>query len=117
MLERFNPALKLICLALAALVAYQISRLALRKDPLDSLSFAAAPLLSSKPETLPAKKETNSVLRQESTKKAGTNSLPGVPIAKDGRSPAPPIAGKSTQTRAPRGASAPKTDDLPQAIQ
>jgi hypothetical protein len=40
MLERFNPALRILCFALAGLVLYQISRLAMRKDPLANLDFS-----------------------------------------------------------------------------
>ena len=32
MLERYNPVLRLVCLALAGLIVYQISRLAFQKD-------------------------------------------------------------------------------------
>ena len=34
MLERLNPALRILCLALGLLVAYQLARLITRKDPL-----------------------------------------------------------------------------------
>src|SRR4051812_26919691 len=69
MLERLNPALKIVCLALTALVLYQIARLTLRKDPLEQLSFTTMPLPSSTPEIQPAKKETNSPPRQGTAKK------------------------------------------------
>jgi hypothetical protein len=74
MRERFNPVLKLICLALAALILYQLSRLALRTDPLGTLSFTAISILPAAPETPPGKKETNSVPRQEPPRK-GTNAV------------------------------------------
>src|SRR5690242_4477054 len=32
MLERYNPILRIVCLALAGLILYQISRLAFQKD-------------------------------------------------------------------------------------
>src|SRR5437763_1502195 len=84
MLERFYPILKALCLILGALVLYQISRLTMRKDPLESLSFLATPSLlatsdnekDKKDQTKPAPKETNSVSREESRAKA-TNSVPG----------------------------------------
>ena len=54
MLERFNPALRVICLCLAGLVLWQISRLVFRKsDPLDPLAFSAqaAPPSTNAPKT------------------------------------------------------------------
>src|SRR5437773_8784111 len=60
MVERFYPILKLICLVLATLVLYQISRLAMRKDPLESLSFLATPSLLARSEPQKLTKEPNS---------------------------------------------------------
>ena len=44
MLERFNPVLRIVCLALAGLVLFQISRIVTRKDPLANLNLAALSL-------------------------------------------------------------------------
>src|SRR5438552_2296562 len=88
MLKRLHPILKVLCLILGALVLYQISRLAMRKDPLESLSFLTTPSLLGSPdnpkvtkeETKPAAKETNSVPREASVRKT-TNSPTGVRLS------------------------------------
>ena len=46
MFDRFHPALRVVCLALAAVVVSQIVRLALAKNPLESLSFTTLPATS-----------------------------------------------------------------------
>jgi hypothetical protein len=53
MLERFNPILRLACLALAALIVYQISQLAFKRNALahGSVSIAPIHLKSDKTET------------------------------------------------------------------
>jgi len=69
MRERINPALRIICLGLAALVVYQLSRVVLRPDPLRELNVSAAPLLLADAEPHAAKKGTNSVPPGPSAKK------------------------------------------------
>lgn len=69
MLERFNPVLRIVCLALAGLVIYQLSRLVVRKDPLKHLNIQAATASLTGSETKSEKRETNSVPRQPSGKK------------------------------------------------
>ena len=75
MLERLQPVLKIICLGMAALVLYQIARLAQRTDPLRNLTLSTAsfsPVVSSFQTN---KVETNSVTPQVSGAK-DTNALP-----------------------------------------
>jgi hypothetical protein len=53
-LERFNPVLKIICLALAALVLFQLSRLVLGRSPLRDLNVptvASAAASEARPKT------------------------------------------------------------------
>jgi hypothetical protein len=69
MFDRFNPALKVVCLALAVVVVSQIARLALAKNPLEPLSFSTLPVLPAAPKT--------------QTEKKGTNAAPARPLAKD----------------------------------
>jgi hypothetical protein len=52
MLERINPALRIVCIALAGLVLYQIAQLVSRKDPLGNLEIATT--ASARTETAPA---------------------------------------------------------------
>jgi hypothetical protein len=60
MLERFNPVLRVVCLVLAGLVLYQISRLATRKDPLANLNFTQLALATA-PQARTETKTTNAV--------------------------------------------------------
>lgn len=48
MLERFNPLLRLVCLALAGLILFQISRLATRRDAFARGSFESVAMRSEK---------------------------------------------------------------------
>jgi hypothetical protein len=56
MLERYNSVLKIICVALALLIIYQLSRAIARKDPLGSIGVAAAHAFT-------PTKETNSLTK------------------------------------------------------
>ncbi len=67
MLERLNPVLRIVCLALAGLVLYQLSRLVTRKDPLQDLSLSTTFMLPAVPEK--ESKGTNIVSGKESGKK------------------------------------------------
>jgi hypothetical protein len=69
MLERYNPVLKIICVALALLIIYQLSRAIARKDPLGSIGVATAHAFS-------PGKETNSL-----SKGSGLRSGPAKPLA------------------------------------
>jgi len=69
MFDRFNPALRVVCLALAVVVVSQIARLALARDPLESLSFTTLPVPPAAPKAQAESK--------------GTNSAPVLPLAKD----------------------------------
>ena len=117
MLERLEPILKVICVALAALVLFQVVRLVVRSDPLAHLNIPALPTLP--PDTNapagtatnslaapgPAKggtnathsggqmagPATNSSSKRESTK-AGTNVPPSVPAQKGTNLPASIVA-------------------------
>ena len=80
MLERSVPLLKIVCLALAALMVYQFSRLAARRDPLARLSISAALSSTVRPHPQPGAKATNSVPRQASNQQEAT-----VPLAVQGR--------------------------------
>lgn len=62
MLERFNPALKIVCLALGLLVVYQVTRLAAQRDPLQELEISVTPILSTDSTPPAMKKETNTTL-------------------------------------------------------
>lgn len=42
MLERLNPIFRLVCIALAGLIVYQLARLVAKKDPLRDLQFASS---------------------------------------------------------------------------
>lgn len=85
MFERSEPVLKIICIALAALLLLQLSRLVLRSDPLKNLAIPAVPTLAAGAEAggkgtnaatpkMAAMAETNAVTRPDSNKN-GTNAV------------------------------------------
>ena len=135
MVERLQPILKLICVSLAALVLYQISHLATRKDPLESLTFLAMPSLLATPEPTKTKKSIN----PDESIKAATNAV--VPTPESGSSNAlalkssqPPNSSNSTPnadgrsatragspasrpSRGPGGMDTAKAANLPPAVQ
>jgi hypothetical protein len=71
MLERFERPIKIICLAMAALLAWQLGNLILRGDPLAHLKIPALPALPGATNETPkvAPKETNAAV----VNKTGTN--------------------------------------------
>src|SRR5947209_8529851 len=73
MFERSEPALKFVCLLLAALLVYQCSQLLLHRDPLARVSIPALPTLAEGASA----KGTNSPAK-------GTNSVSGPGAAKSG---------------------------------
>lgn len=77
MFERSEPALKIICLVVAALVLYQVSLLAVRKDPLARLDIPAAIFTAAGSNALASAKGTNALPRQDSQTKA-TNAPPSI---------------------------------------
>ena len=72
MLERINPVLRMTCLALAALLLYQLARVATRKPPL--ASFAVASTMSSSEPAKNGSKATNTLASLRSTQ-------PSAPLA------------------------------------
>jgi hypothetical protein len=60
MLERCNPLLRLLCLALAGLALYQLSRLAFQRDPLARSRFEAPVARAAAPSTNAPAAATNS---------------------------------------------------------
>ena len=88
MLERYTPILRIICIALAALICAQFVRIAKARNPLADLklsaaSFAPAPVAATnvppdkKPtNTPPDKKATNSPPRQSSSRRQQQSDLP-----------------------------------------
>ena len=82
MFDRFERPLKIICLALAALLAWQLGRLILRGDPLANLKIPALPALpesTNEPAKL-ARKETNAAPAKK-TGDHGTNANTGATAA------------------------------------
>jgi hypothetical protein len=81
MLERSEPVLKVICVALAALLLFQVVRLVVRSDPLAHLNIPALPTLP--PDTnAPAGGAGTNSLAASGSGKAGTNAAhPGAQIA------------------------------------
>jgi hypothetical protein len=80
MLERLEPVLKAICLALAALVLFQVARLVVRNDPLAHLNIPALPTLPPDTNAPVGGTGTNSPAAPGLVK-AGTNTAhPGVQI-------------------------------------
>jgi hypothetical protein len=81
MLERSEPVLKVICVALAALLLFQVVRLVMRSDPLAHLNIPALPTLP--PDTnAPAGGAGTNSLAASGLGKAGTNTAhPGAQVA------------------------------------
>jgi hypothetical protein len=104
MLERSEPILKAICLALAALVLFQVVRLVMRSDPLAHLNIPALP-------TLPP--DTNAPADG-----TGTNSLAALGSGKAGMNMAHPgiqITGAATNAPAGRE-SGKRVTNLPHSV-
>ena len=81
MLERSEPVLKVICVALAALLLFQVGRLVVGRNPLGHLNIPAVPTLP--PDTnAPAGATGTNSLAALGSGKTGTNTAqPGVQIA------------------------------------
>ena len=83
MLERFERPIKIVCLAMAALVAWQLGYLILRGDPLAHLEIPSLPMLAKATNDAPeaAHKETNAAVANapgtNGTNVASTNSANG----------------------------------------
>ena len=80
MRERLNPILKVVCLGLATVLVLQLSRLALRSDPLSELSIMAISSSSPSVESQASKKGTNAVRAADAGRKG-----PDVPPAVQAR--------------------------------
>ena len=113
MLERSEPVLKALCVALAALLLFQVVRLVVRSNPLAHLNIPALPTLPPDTNALAGGMATNS-LAAPGSGKAGTNMAPpGAQIAgaatnsPSGREPEMP------GTNAPHSAAAPKGTNPP----
>jgi len=87
MLERAEMVLKVVCLALAALVLFQCSRFLIRRDSLAHLSIPALPFLPDNSDAQTGGKTTNSPSRAESQKPA-TNLPPAISARIDRVTPA-----------------------------
>ena len=87
MLERSETVLKVICLALAALVLFQCSRFVLHRDSLARLTIPALPSLPDSSEAQTGGKGTNSPPRGES-QKPPTDLPPGMSARIDRAAPA-----------------------------
>src|SRR4051812_46645127 len=73
MLERYNPVLRLVCLALAGVILYQISRLVLQRDAV-ARSRIEAPIVRIST-TNKSNVETNAVATKTNAVSTTTNSL------------------------------------------
>src|SRR5216110_726383 len=87
MLERSEMVLKVVCLALAALVLFQCSRFLIRRDSLAHLFIPALPSLPDNSDAQTGGKTTNSPSRPESQKPA-TNLPPAISARIDRVTPA-----------------------------
>ena len=74
MLERLEPALKVLCAILAALLLYQLGRLVAHRDPLARLTIPALPTLAAETNAPTAGNVTNSPAAP-ALAKSGTNKL------------------------------------------
>lgn len=79
MFNRFERPLKILCLAMAAWLAWQVGSLILRGDPLANLKIPALPTLpgATNEPAKPAQKETNAAMAS----KTGTNATNGTNAA------------------------------------
>jgi hypothetical protein len=121
MLERLEPILKGLCVALAALLVFQVVRLAARSNPLAHLSIPALPTLppdtnapaagaGTNPLVGPgtAKAGTNLVLSSSKTNSSVTNVSASVKSAKADTNAAPAASAQRT-TNLPTGLAAAKS--------
>ena len=97
MLDLLEPALKIICAVLAALLLYQLARLAVHRNPLARLTIPALPVLAADTNAppggnatntlaarTPAEPATNSLHSNPRTASKGTNVAPSQPSASGG---------------------------------
>jgi hypothetical protein len=82
MLERYNPVLRIVCLALAGLIIYQVSRLAFQKDAV-ARSRMEAPLVR-----LERTNKSAAVTSVASTKTNSSSSKTNLTAATNGPTPA-----------------------------
>src|SRR5579872_5682984 len=113
MRERAELLLKLACLALAALVLYQLSRFMTRTSPLEHLGIPALPSLASGSNAPIAEAVTNSTPIKE-TEKKGTNSVAGKEENKPGTNAitTAEAANKSTNAATGPASGKPETNAL-----
>ena len=113
MLKRSEPVLKAICLALAALVLFQVVRLVLRSDPLAHLNIPALPTLPPDTNAPTGGTGANSLAALGLGKAVTNTAHPGVQIAGAAtNAPAGRESGK-TGTNAPLLVSAQKETNSP----
>lgn len=80
MFERLNMALRLTCAALVALVLWQITRLVMRKDPLEQVTLSTSllvPAAVSEPKSTNTNVGTNTAARKGPSRKE-TNLAPAI---------------------------------------
>ena len=65
MLERLDPTFRIVCLGLAALVFYQVARIAARRDPLARLNIPALASQAASPDPQSGQPGTNFASRPE----------------------------------------------------
>jgi hypothetical protein len=105
MLERYNPILRIVCLALAGLILYQISRLAFQRDAVARSNFEAPIVRAESTNKVPA--ETN--LATVKTNSASATNSTNTNSAATNRTSRPPNTSR-------RGAGAPPSN-LPADVQ
>src|ERR1035438_6043288 len=116
MLERSEPVLKVICLALAALLLFQVGRLVVGRNPLGHLNIPAVPTLPPDTNAPAGGTGTNSLAALVSGKSGTNTAQPGVQIAGVGtNAPAGRESGK-TGTNVPPSLSAHKGTNPPSPI-
>jgi hypothetical protein len=76
MLERLETVLKIACLALAALLLVQVSRVAFVKSPLANLSIPELPTLAAATNAAPQAGKSTDNLTAKSAEQKGTNASP-----------------------------------------
>jgi hypothetical protein len=99
MLERLNPIIRLVCLALAGLIVYQLSQLAFKRDVIARSSFNLSAIKTES-------KSTNSVSTNSPAKK-DTNAAP---------TNAAPASGTAPEMLLPPGVTLPPGVSMPQGM-
>jgi hypothetical protein len=115
MLERYNPILRLVCLALAGVILYQISRLAFQRDAVARARIEAPmPRLET---TNNSKVETNSPTASTNTTSTNRSSpLTNVAVVKTNGPSGPPAQARMA-VGPPRGPGGPPQMNLPADVQ